>query len=120
MAKGKALTFDVKLAQAVLTVKARAESLANAEAAKENAISELNKLISKRLKDEDIKKDSKKRLALLDIKENPLESFNLKSEDKLTITPLGLRSLAEKYKSEFSNLKVKEAPAVSSETPASE
>lgn len=120
MAKGIRLEFDTKLAQAIIAIKARDEALANAKNAKEKAISELNDLISKRLKDDDIKKDSKKRLKILEINQNPLDYLSFESGERLSTTPVELRALAEKYKTSFSNLNAtKENPADSSKIPAS-
>lgn len=119
MAKGTTivrLEFDVKLAQAILAIKARDEALANAKTAREKAVSELNDLISKRLKDDDVKNDNMKKLRILEINLNPLNSLDVKSGERLSTTPVELRALAEKYKTVFSDLNAtKEVPAASSE-----
>lgn len=116
------LQFDEKLAQALIVLKVRAENIEKAKNAMDKAKSDLNDLISKRLKKES---DGDKRLKILEISQNPLNAIEISSKEKLSINPSDLKILGEKYKSAFSDLNVapkeapKEDPAVSSETPAS-
>ena len=130
------LLFSEKLTQAILTIKARSEALAQAKDANEKALSELNDLISKRLKNKEIASNAEKKLRILEINQDPLASLTLDSGEKLNSNPVFIKELSKKYVNKFADLdlpdeveksqeakakaKAKEAPAVSSETPASE
>jgi len=136
------LLFSEKLTQAILTIKARSEALAQAKDANEKAISELNDLISKRLKNKEIESDKAKKLRILEINQDPLASLTLDSGEKLNSNSVFIKELSKKYVDQFAELdlpdevkkskdakdakdakakeaKAKEAPAAASGTPAS-